>query len=314
MDRRTSIAIISGVGAVIIGLLLFFYFSDRPAGIGKPKDIIDVVIPKDDKGEDTNSGTNGSDSEGDNNGEDTDKPDETPQYKSLKITNPSPNETISSPLKVTGEAAGWYFEATFPIRLEDNNGNKIAESYVTAKGDWMTTGFVPFEGELTFTVPAGVIEGKLIFEKSNPSDLPQNADSISIPVKFAQKMTEVSLFFSNSQKDPGMADCSRVYMVKRSVPAIQAIARAALEELLKGPTEEEKSKGYFSSIPGGVIIQSLSISNKTAFVDFNSKIETAGSCKVAAILSQVNETLNQFDTVDKVVISVDRKTEGVLQP
>ncbi len=194
-------------------------------------------------------------------------------------------------------------------------GNKIAESYVTAKSNWMTTDYVPFEGELKFAVPEGVTEGKLVFQKSNPSGLPQYDVSVSIPVKFAaQKMVDVDIFFSNTQKDPNMSNCSRVYAVKRSIPSTQAVARAALEELFKGPTQDEKNKGYLTSIPGGVAIQSLRIDNKIAYVDFNARLETGGSCKVAAIQSQIMETLKQFDTVDKVVISINGETEGILQP
>jgi len=52
-----------------------------------------------------------------------------------------------------------------------------------AQGDWMTTEFVPFEAVLEFAVPQTEF-GTLILEKDNPSGLPQNADSISIPVRF----------------------------------------------------------------------------------------------------------------------------------
>lgn len=294
MDKKTSLVLLLSAGVIIIGLILYIAFWPTPT-VEPLYNTNGIEAPKD-------SAT-------------TTPVDETPQYKTLKITTPQSGATIASPLKVTGEAAGWYFEATFPIRLEDKKGNIIAESYVTAKEDWMTASFVPFEGEIKFIVPDGVTEGKLIFEKSNPSGLPQYEESVAIPIKFAPaKTVDVKVFFSNTQKDPNMSYCSRVYAVTRSISQTPAIARAALEELFKGPTQDEKSKGYLTSLPSGVAIQSLRVDSKTAYVDFNARLESGGSCKVAAIVSQITETLKQFDTVGKVVISINGATEGILQP
>lgn len=101
----------------------------------------------------------------------------------IKIENPRPNQKITSPLRVAGEARGtWYFEANFPIKLVDRQGNVIAESFTQAQGEWMTEEFVPFEGKLIFTTSEK--QGKLILEKANPSDLPENSDQLEIPVQF----------------------------------------------------------------------------------------------------------------------------------
>ena len=41
---------------------------------------------------------------------------ETETIDRIRVNNPRPNQTISSPLTVTGEARGsWYFEASFPV-------------------------------------------------------------------------------------------------------------------------------------------------------------------------------------------------------
>ena len=102
----------------------------------------------------------------------------------IKITSPIPNADIQSPLKVTGEARGsWYFEASFPVRLLDANGKQIAHTPAHAKGDWMTTEFMPFEAELIFIKPS-TQNGTLLLEKDNPSGLSKNADEVRIPVRF----------------------------------------------------------------------------------------------------------------------------------
>lgn len=111
-------------------------------------------------------------------------------------------------------------------------------------------------------------------------------------------------------------DCSRTVAVERQVPKTQAVARAALTELLLGPTPEEKSSGLFTNINPGVKIQNLTIENGTARVDFDQQLEfqMGGSCRVAAVRAQITETLKQFPTVDNVIISVDGRSEDILQP
>lgn len=107
------------------------------------------------------------------------------QYKDLVHVNaPLPGAKVGSPLTITGRARGnWYFEASFPVRLLDANGNEIAIKAAQAQGDWMTTEYVPFSVTLTFAQPA-TPTGTLILQKDNPSGESQFDDSVSIPVTF----------------------------------------------------------------------------------------------------------------------------------
>jgi len=76
--------------------------------------------------------------------------------------------------------------------LTDWDGRIIAQWYATAQDEWMTTDFVPFEGELEFSNPSfpGAEEGHfsrrgfLIFQKDNPSGLPEHDDALEIPIWF----------------------------------------------------------------------------------------------------------------------------------
>ena len=104
----------------------------------------------------------------------------------IKVTNPIPNQVIQSLLIVEGEARGiWFFEATFPVKLLDANGNVIAANPAQAQGDWMTDNFIPFKVQIEFKKPA-TSTGVLILEKDNPSGLPENDAKIEIPVRFDQ--------------------------------------------------------------------------------------------------------------------------------
>jgi germination protein M len=85
---------------------------------------------------------------------------------------------------------------------------------------------------------------------------------------------------------------------------------------LKGATRTEREAGYVTAIPSGVKINSLSIKNGVAKVDFNKELEPGGgSCAVAAIRAQIEATLRQFSTVKSVALSIDGKSGGeILQP
>ncbi len=105
----------------------------------------------------------------------------------IQVLIPAPNQKITSPLQVSGQARGnWFFEATAPLILVDWDGRIIAQSYIQATDDWMTEDFVPFEGTLNFELPETTPykRGAIIFQKSNPSDLPENDDAIEIPIEF----------------------------------------------------------------------------------------------------------------------------------
>jgi hypothetical protein len=91
---------------------------------------------------------------------------------------------IRSPLVIEGEARGtWFFEATFPVRLYDANGNLLGTTIAQAQADWMTDQFVPFRAELKFNLPT-TTQGTLVLVKDNPSGLPEHADELRIPVAF----------------------------------------------------------------------------------------------------------------------------------
>lgn len=106
----------------------------------------------------------------------------------IRVSEPGPNQLISSPVTIKGEACGsWFFEASFPVFLVDWDGRIIAQGIAQAKGDWMTTEFVPFEAKLEFSVAKDIYSrnGTLILKKDNPSGLPANDAAIEVPVVFA---------------------------------------------------------------------------------------------------------------------------------
>jgi len=94
------------------------------------------------------------------------------------------NEGIHSPLAITGTAIGlWFFEADFPIVLKDGNGTTLATAIATAKSNWMTVDYVPFEATLEFDTPT-TTTGTLEFRKDNPSGMSEHDATYILPIRF----------------------------------------------------------------------------------------------------------------------------------
>lgn len=101
------------------------------------------------------------------------------------VNSPIANSQISSPLTFSGLARGtWFFEGSFPVSIVNWDGLIIGEGYATASGEWMTEDYVPFSGTLTFDKPAYGDRGAIIFQKDNPSGLPENDNALEISIRF----------------------------------------------------------------------------------------------------------------------------------
>jgi hypothetical protein len=233
----------------------------------------------------------------------------------LTIASPREGETVTSPLVVTGEARGnWYFEASFPVRLEDASGRILGEVPAQARGEWMTADPVPFVAELTFSVP-GLTPGRLVLRKANASGLPEHDGERSLAVMLSP-LRSAQVYFMNALLDPEFT-CEKVWPVERAIQPGADPKLAALEALLAGPTNEEIRGSYSTEIDSGVVVNAFALDpDSTAHADFSARLDeaVAGSCRVGAIRAQITATLRQFPDVREVVISVDGRVEDILQP
>lgn len=100
------------------------------------------------------------------------------------VDSPQPEQIITSPLLIEGQARGtWFFEASFPVRLLDADGNIIAEYYAQTEEEWMTEEFISFSSRLEFVAPA-TDTGTLVLIKDNPSDIREYDAQLEIPIRF----------------------------------------------------------------------------------------------------------------------------------
>lgn len=105
------------------------------------------------------------------------------QTEYLKNLSLVANQPIETPLVITGEAKGWYFEGSFPIEIQDATGKVLTTVPAQAKGDWMSEDFVPFSATISFPKPT-TKTGKVILRRDNPSGLPEYDMSYGIAVQF----------------------------------------------------------------------------------------------------------------------------------
>lgn len=111
-------------------------------------------------------------------------PDVPVANENMRVILPHPNDVIKSPVTIQGEAKGtWYFEGSFPIAIMGENGMLLGRGTAEARGNWMTTEFVPFEATIDFTM-SPTATGSVILFKDNPSGLPENDARIMIPIRF----------------------------------------------------------------------------------------------------------------------------------
>lgn len=243
---------------------------------------------------------------------------ETPKLNDMiQVTFPAPNDVVGGTIYVTGIARGpWYFEGDFPTRLIDEQGKELAAVPTDALlDDWMIQGFVPFEAVIRYPV-SKPMNARLVLEKDNPSDMRELDASITIPIRLEPKKTTIKAYFLSSKLEPHISPCDKMFPVSRPVDETLAVGRTALEELLKGVTEKEKTLGYYSAIGPGVRINNLDITGKTARVDLSKELtqNLAGTCQIIGIQEQIKATLKQFSSVEEVIISVDGDKDALKTP
>lgn len=109
-----------------------------------------------------------------------------PSADKVFLESPAAGAKVSSPVKLSGQARGpWYFEASFPIQVIAADGATVlGQGHASAKGEWMTSAFVPFSATVQFD-RGEQISGFIRLQKDNPSGDPVRDEHVDIPVVFA---------------------------------------------------------------------------------------------------------------------------------
>jgi spore germination protein GerM len=134
---------------------------------------------------------------------------------------------------------------------------------------------------------------------------------ISAHGSFAQQMMTVTVYFHNEKLNPNQDDCRKVFPTVRTILKTKAVAKAALEELFEGTTEEEKAKQFWSFPAKDTkdILKNINVRNGTAYVNFSNAVysqlgNVTSSCG-GGLFSMVEQTLLQFPTIKKVFYAIE---------
>ncbi len=103
---------------------------------------------------------------------------------SIKLTNLSANQVITSPLLVEGMAtADWFYRGDFTVLLYDASGNRIAFEKAVINEEVREGDLVGFVFSISFPF-TGTSKGYLVFKKSNPTGNDELDYKVKLPVKF----------------------------------------------------------------------------------------------------------------------------------
>jgi len=105
-----------------------------------------------------------------------------PLSSKVMVTAPQVDAHVGHAFTVAGVAPGqWFFEAQFPIQVRETDGSVVGRATGHAQGEWETDKLVTFTANMSIDA---TFSGKatLILMKDNPSGLPENDDSVEIPI------------------------------------------------------------------------------------------------------------------------------------
>ncbi len=131
--------------------------------------------------------------------------------------------------------------------------------------------------------------------------------------------TKIIAYYPNSMKNPGAADCSKVFPLERNAEKkYDSDVINTIRGLLTTLTPEEKDQGFITNIPVGTMLKTVKVSDKgVAEVNFTASLNNiGGSCAVSAARAQIEQTMKQFPQVKSVLICVDGncQQDEILQP
>jgi len=260
------------------------------------------------------------------------------EQPNIIVYTPTNNTKVSNYFIVKGIAR--TFENTFSIRLKDATSNQtyFEKSFMTKNGEMGQYGAI--NSAISLGDAASTINDRAsllleVFEYSAKDG--SEINKATVPLIFSKPFTSttknsttanisnvdgveesVNIYFNNSKLDPNIS-CNKVFPVTRKLilnDDFERTVRLVLEQLFFGPTQQEISDSYSTSLPVNVKINKISFADGEIKVDFDNQLQAGigGSCRVAAIRAQLTETLMDLPGVDSVILSINGSVNDILQP
>ena len=134
------------------------------------------------------------------------------------------------------------------------------------------------------------------------TDAPGESPATPSPTQTGTTTVRAYFILGSFQDNAGLVP------VLREIPKTQAVGAAAMNELIKGPNDDELGgrPAMYTNIPDGTRFLGLTIDNGIATVNLSKEFSSGGvSASVLGRLAQVVYTLTQFPTVKAVKFELD---------
>lgn len=128
----------------------------------------------------------------------------------------------------------------------------------------------------------------------------------------SSKQLTIKIYLSDGNDNANFEDCGKTRAVQRTIPKTEAVAKTALDELVKGATETEKAQNLSSifSEESKSIIKSVNIKKGAAYVNLDDWVVSnlgaaTTSCGAFMFVTPIEKTLMQFPTVKRVFFAIE---------
>jgi spore germination protein GerM len=111
-------------------------------------------------------------------------------------------------------------------------------------------------------------------------------------------------FFQNAKLAP----------VERELPTNENPVAIAIDQLMRGPNEQEKANGFVTVIPAGARARNVAVEGETAIIDINNQLSNfkGGRENAERIVAQIVHTATSVRGVKKVILELEGSDQFTL--
>jgi spore germination protein GerM len=104
--------------------------------------------------------------------------------------------------------------------------------------------------------------------------------------------------------------------VSRDLPTNESPVMIAIDQLLRGPNDQEITNGFSTMVPAGTRSRNVDVEGHTAIIDFNSTIVEfeGGTDEAKAIVAQIVYTATSVRGIKQVILKLQGSDQFVMGP
>lgn len=104
--------------------------------------------------------------------------------------------------------------------------------------------------------------------------------------------------------------------VDRDLPTNENPVVIAMDQLLRGPSEQESANGFTTKIPSGTRSRNVDVEGHTAIIDLNSALVEfeGGTAEAKAIVAQIVYTATSVRGIKEVILKLQGSDQFIIGP